>query len=145
MRKKIYEFIAGLLTSIDEQPVKHVDIWNNQIAFLGEETPFATPAVFIEFMPIQWEVVCAGGYAEVYGADVGVKLHVVTDSRVGKWSEVISVFELIDAIGAALSNADRISDSIGALVRAESVTDNLFGELMHNVETYRCHVISEVE
>lgn len=137
MRKKIYTFIEGLLKTIDGQPIKHIDIWNNQIAFIEEEPPFATPAVFIEFMPIRWEDVGGG----IYEADVSVKLHVVTDSRVSKWSDAISVFDLIDKILDTLSYVGSVSDGIGHFVRTESVTDSLFGELMHNVEAYRCHVI----
>jgi hypothetical protein len=134
MRKQLYNFISGQLLDIDGQPVKHIDIWNSQITFSAEEQPFPTPAVFIEFAPIAWRL---QGNA-VREAQVTVNLHIVTDSRVGKWCEVIEVFDLIDAITRRLHGAH--ADGVDALTNTLSTTDSLFGELMHNIETWSCHV-----
>jgi hypothetical protein len=139
MRKQLYNFISTLLQSVPPLGDRglHIDIWNNQIAFIDEEPPFSTPAVFIEFAPIRWQ--WDGGAA--YEADITFTLHVVTDSRVKKWSDVINVFDLLDSIhnvlhGAQLENSSQI-------IRTSSATDNLFSELMHNQETYTCHVVCE--
>jgi hypothetical protein len=135
MRKQIYSFISGRLLAMAGEPVKHIDIWNNQVAFIEEEQPFPTPAVFIEFQPINWRF--QGG--AVREAQVSIDLHVVTDSRTGRWSDVIEVFDLLDAINRQLHGAH--TDGIDDLTALTSTTDNLFGELMHNIETYTCHVL----
>ncbi|GHT15077.1 hypothetical protein AGMMS4956_14280 [Bacteroidia bacterium] len=137
MRKQLYNFISDLLRAIDGEPVKHIDIWNNQIAFIEDEQPFATPAVFIEFAPIRWNFV--GG--TTYEADITFTLHVVTDSRVKRWSDVILVFDLLDVIHSVLHGAQL--ENTSQIIRTASTTDNLFGELMHNQETYTLHAISE--
>lgn len=37
------------LTDLEgEQLIKHIDLWNEQVEFIEQETPFATPAIFIE-------------------------------------------------------------------------------------------------
>jgi hypothetical protein len=135
MRKQLYNFISGQLLAIQGQPVKHIDIWNNQVAFIEEEQPFPTPAVFIEFQPINWRF---QGNA-VREAQVSFNLHVVTDSRTGNWSQAIEVFDLLDAINRQLHGAH--TDGIDALTSLTSTTDNLFGELMHNIEAFSCHVL----
>jgi hypothetical protein len=141
MRKTMYTFISGLLRGIEGAPVRHIDLWNSQLAFIEEEAPFARPAVFVEFMPIAWSYV--GGY--IYEADASVRLHVVSDVRAGRWDEAVSAFDLLDSLTAALSLAHSTDDGIGAMVHTMSETDSLFGELMHNVETYSCHVIYEAK
>jgi hypothetical protein len=135
MRKQLYNFIGEQLAAIDGQPVKKVDIWNNQMDFIEEEQPFFTPAVFIEFEPISWRMM---GNA-VYESAVMFHLHIVTDGRVGAWSEVIEVFDLIDSINRQLHGQH--TDGIDAVTRITSTTDNRFGELMHNIESYSCHII----
>jgi hypothetical protein len=135
MRKQLYNFIREQLLAMDGQPVKHVDIWNSQLEFIEEEQPFLTPAVFIEFAPIDWRLM---GNA-VYEAAVTFNLHIVTDGRVGAWSEVVQVFDLIDAIKKQLHG--KAADGIDAVTRITSTTDSRFGELMHNIESYSCHII----
>ena len=48
-----------LLAITDEQETpqplfKHCDLWNRQVEFLEQETPFETPAVFVEFTNTEW-------------------------------------------------------------------------------------------
>lgn len=137
MREKLYKFIEEILMGIDGTPIKHVDLWNNQIAFIEEEAPFATPAVFIEFAPIRWNNIGGGEYS----ADVSVRLHVVTDSRAGKWSDAVGAFRLTGSILGAMNLAYDKTEQIGEFVLTDSVTDSLFGELMHNIETYTTNVL----
>lgn len=53
---------------------RHFDLWNQQVAFLEEETPFETPAIFVEFRPIPWKT---AGYKN-QSAQATVRFHVVT-------------------------------------------------------------------
>jgi hypothetical protein len=134
MRKALYQLISARLLAMEGASVRHIDVWNNQIAFLNEEQPFETPAVFIEFAPIAWRYQGNG----VREAQVTFNLHVVTDSRVESWRDVIEVFDLLDAIHRQLHGAH--GEGIDAITSLTSTTDNLFGELMHNIEAYTCHV-----
>jgi hypothetical protein len=134
MRTKIYQFIAGELSAMDGQPVKHFDLWNNQLEFIEEEPAFYAPAVFIEFAPISWQL--QGG--AVYEAEVTINLHIITSSVVGKWSVALEALALIEAIGRQLHG--KHFDGIDAITRTASNTDGRFGELMHNIESFSFHV-----
>ncbi|MBR3571668.1 MAG: hypothetical protein IKN99_00215, partial [Bacteroidales bacterium] len=58
MKKQLYLAIKNRLKNIpgaDGQPLfKHFDLWNQQVEFIEQETPFQTPAIFVEFQPLQW-------------------------------------------------------------------------------------------
>jgi hypothetical protein len=68
-----------------------VDLWNDQMRFIEEEPPFALPAVFVEFLPIRWTILTN----DEYEADIALRLHILTDSRVQKWEDSISTFDLM--------------------------------------------------
>ena len=36
--------------------IKHVDLWNQNVAFIDEDEAWARPAVFVEFGPIAWDL-----------------------------------------------------------------------------------------
>ena len=86
MIKTLYLAIEQkLMTIYQDQPAgqiqarptpffKHFDLWNQQVEFLEQETPFNTPAVFVEFDPIAWKT--TGN--KIQEAEVTVKLHIVT-------------------------------------------------------------------
>ena len=102
------------------------------------EQPFRTPAVLIQFRDIEWKQLGKG----VREAVVEVALHVVTDSRVGHWSDTMTVFSFLDIINARLHclhavDGKRTMDSLTIIA---SSTDDEFDELEDNVETYSCHV-----
>ncbi|MCQ2313257.1 MAG: hypothetical protein MJZ84_07425 [Paludibacteraceae bacterium] len=142
MRKVIYTAIKQTLLSIKDSNnnpvIKHVDLWNQQTVLPEEEQPFATPAVFIEFMQIQWNPLAQG----IREATVQIALHVVTDSRVGAWSDVLNVFVLMDDINKALHRLSTVDGNytMDSLTLIQSDTDHDFDELQNNIETYSCHV-----
>ena len=142
MRKLLFNTIkAALLTIVDENGesvIKHIDRWNNQLQYADQEQPFECPAVFIEFAPITWQPLQRG----IREANVQITLHVVTDSRVGCWSDTIKVFEFLDTIytdlyGLHVTEGKRTIDTMRLL---QSLTDSEFDELEDNRETYTCHV-----
>lgn len=137
MRKTIYNAIASALDNVQE--VKHIGLWNNQLAYAEEEQPFYTPAVLIEFGQIDWRHQLHG----VREAVVQVRLHVVTDSRISPWSEVVETFDLLDKINAALHGLHYTTPAhsvMDALTSVQSITDHDFGELQDNIEVYECHI-----
>jgi len=79
MIKDIYlDIESRILSLLDEEgkPIfKHTDLWNNNVMFIEQETPFETPACFIEFLPIQHEALDEG---QTFEFTPMVRLHVVT-------------------------------------------------------------------
>ena len=79
MKKQLYLAIKNRLKNIpgaDGQPLfKHFDLWNQQVEFMEQETPFLTPAVFVEFLPMKWRTL--GN--RVQDADLITRLHIVTE------------------------------------------------------------------
>lgn len=123
MRKTIYNTIATALANVPE--VQHIGLWNNQLQYIEEEQPFNTPAVLVEFDTIQWRERLHG----VCEAEVTIKLHVVSDSRVGAWADVIDVFDLLDTINATLHGLHHVETNgsvMDALTLTTSTTDYNF-------------------
>lgn len=58
MRRMLYLGLTEALKELKDdggQPlIRHIDLWNEQVEFIEQEEPFDTPAVFIEFRPVQW-------------------------------------------------------------------------------------------
>lgn len=136
MRAIIYNAIKVALENVPE--VKHVNLWNNQLSYTEDEQPFLTPAVFIEFATIQWQHHLHG----IREAVITVNLHVVTDSRVGTWEEVMEQLSIPTKINATLHGltASTPKGIMDALTATTSTTDNNFDELVDNIESYECHV-----
>lgn len=166
MRAVIYNTIREALQSLleDGQPViKHIDLFNRQVDYAEEEQPFLTPAVFIEFTSIDWQHQLHG----VREATVTVRLHVVTDTRVGKWHDTVPRLSLCDDINRCLHGLHAVNQGVGVeviehdfgvsrdtefrpldapccvmndLTLVRSTTDHDFGELADNIEEYQCLV-----
>lgn len=142
MRNLIFQTIQtallGIVDANDQPVIQHIDRFNNQLQYAEGEQPFRTPAVLIQFRDIEWKPLGKG----VREAVVEVALHVVTDSRVGLWSDTMTVFSFLDVINARLHclhavDGKRTMDSLTIIA---SSTDDEFDELEDNVETYSCHV-----
>lgn len=166
MRAVIYNQIREALQSLrqdGEAIIKHIDLFNLQVEFAEEEQPFLTPAVFVEFAAIDWQHELHG----VREAVVTVRLHVVTDTRVGKWQDTIERLLLCDVINRCLHGLHATIQGVGVeaieenfsvsrntetrqmdrpcsvmndLTIYRSTTDHDFGELSDDIEEYRCHV-----
>ena len=137
MRKTLYQLISDTLRTLPA--IQHIDLWNNQVLYAEEEQPFPTPAVFVEFAPVEWQHLLHG----VKEAVLTLRLHVVTDSRVSPWSEAVEVFALHDHINATLHGLHATTADgsvVDALTLTQSTTDHDFAELQDNVEVYQCHV-----
>lgn len=82
IRKRLYQDITTLLKTIKtgtpaKQVFLHFDIWNRQTDNLESEFSFKQPAVFIEFLPIQWQALTRG----LRQADAVIRLHIVCNSK----------------------------------------------------------------
>lgn len=57
--------------------IRHIDLWNQNVAFIDEDEPWDRPAVFIEFGPIIWDPY--KGHANGMVGKGELRLHIVTD------------------------------------------------------------------
>ena len=119
MKKQLYLAIKNRLKNIpgaDGQPLfKHFDLWNQQVEFIEQETPFLTPAVFVEFLPMKWRTL--GN--RVQDADLITRLHIVTE-----WHALTADYTPDDEEDRALEYLD-IVDSVVAAMPILSTTPSV--------------------
>jgi len=72
----IEERILSLKDQENNSVIKHTDLWNNNVMFIEQETPFLTPACFIEFTPIIVEPLDTG---QIFQVTPQIRLHIVTE------------------------------------------------------------------
>lgn len=144
MRKQIYTAVSEALAAAGIG-IEHIDLFNNQVLYGEDEQPFLTPAVFIEFADIEWQKQLHG----VREAVVNIKLHVVTDTRVGRWRDAVERLALADDINRCLHGLHTIVENDGQnrpvsvvndFTLTRSLTDHNFDELADDIEEYQCHV-----
>lgn len=117
--------------------IRHIDLWNRNVEFIEQEAAWERPAVFIEFLPIQWNAIAIG---QEYRAQVTVNLHIVTD-----WNDRhnIEQFRLLDAIHRLLAGMSGKSYAEFDLV--SSTTNHNHEDIVENIETYSCIGIRSYE
>lgn len=113
--------------------IKHIDLWNRNVEFIDQDTPWERPAVFIEFEPIRWNDIVP---AVEYRAEANVRLHIVTD-----WAPAYKDFA---GVGIDLDLPDKIHDVIAGidgetfkdLQLAESHTNHDHEDIVESIEVY---------
>jgi hypothetical protein len=139
MRKAIYLAVIEQLKR-DIPEIMYYDLWNQNIEFIQEETAWDRPAVFIEFLPIEWRTAGAG----IQQADIVFHLHVATDWNAPAHDgstyqdEALQVFDLLDRIHRSLYNMR--GEGYNSCKRLKSSTNHNHEEIMENIETYGIHV-----
>lgn len=132
-RQEIYEAVASRLRAIPG--ISHIDLWNRNVEFADQDTPWDRPAVFIEIAPIRWEPRAEG----CYRAEISVRLHIVTDWAEDAMADTPScgmAFELPDMVRRAI---DGISSGTFCDMRLEeSITNHDHEELVESIEIYTC-------
>ena len=106
MRDLLYkEIVARLkaITIVDNEyiintentspAIQHFGIWNEQLQNIEAEIPFYTPAIFIEFMPINWTAL--GNNVKV--VDLGADFRLDDSDNYEKWYKVKHEFPEINA------------------------------------------------
>jgi hypothetical protein len=144
MRKGLYLAIKNRLKLIKnddgEQLFQHFDLWNRQVEFVEQETPFACPAVFVEFSPIAW--ITLGFHAQE--AQLTVRLHIVTEWYAGTAdyspteAQALKFLDIADRVVAALQGFT--SEYTNSWMRSLSITNHDHERYVDNVEEYVCNV-----
>ena len=152
MRREIFEKIrreiCGLEGPDGERLIKHVDLWNRNVEFAGQDEVWDRPAVFVEFGMIEWKHARpAPGKRCSMRCSAELSLHVVTDWHAGEpclcfphASNVPDGLSLMGALSYVLTGlrGDRFSD----LMPVRELSNHDHGELLEEtlVMGYRGHV-----
>ena len=149
MRANVYKALVEKLKQYTDaegnQVFKHFDLWNEQVDFVEDETPFGTPAVFVEFKEISW-----GNTSQyVQQASFVIRLHVVTEwqgseSDGSRYQEqALKRLEIVDGLASHLYNWVHRDDGvkIQQMQRSASYTNHNHGELIEDIEDFTCRVL----
>lgn len=156
MRKKLYLKLIEWLTS--SGIVKHVDLWNENVQYIEEEQPWECPAVFVEFLPIQWQSLPHG----VQEATINFRLHIITRVVEPTSAENIILpaegepaadnqylnggleyLDLLEQINALIHCQNSPALGINTITRIQSVTNHNHEEMLESIEDYSVHVVDD--
>lgn len=145
MKKQLYLAIKNRLKNIpgaDGEPLfKHFDLWNQQVEFIEQETPFQTPAVFVEFMPLQWRTL--GN--RVQDADLTIRLHIVTEwhGLTADYSPEedfeLRYLDIVDSVVAAMHGF--VAPNTNTWMRIQTIPNHNHERYVDSVEEYICKVV----
>lgn len=135
MRKQIYKAICDRISQ-QVPEVKHIDLWNNNIAVLSGGAVWPRPAVFIEFETIEWRQ----QQNRARMADIAVRLHIVTDavsyngSTDPKQDTALAFLDLLNKVNAAMQGLR--GENFAGFMLTTSATNHDHTELIESVERY---------
>lgn len=127
------------LKTVGDGAIKHIDLWNHNVEFIEQEEQWGRPAVFVEFLPIQWKPIVNG---VEYRAEATVNLHVVTDWQGSSNADSefreksLEVFDLLEKIHQALTCMG--GETFWQFDLVESQTNHNHEEIIENIESYQC-------
>jgi len=135
MRKAIYLAIIEAINAA-KIGVLHISLWNENTVALEEQNGFATPAVFVEFAPIQWEQRAQ----RVKAARARINLHIVTETLADPsdgskfQAQALETFDTIDDIVATVQGLS--GEGFNKFLHVESVPDHNHEQLQHDIEGF---------
>lgn len=132
------EDMVGADCTEQERVIKHIDLWNRNVEFIEQDTPWARPAVFIEMEPVQWHSIVPG---VEYRAEARVRLHIVTDWAADA-ADAVGVFDLPELIHEMLAGLE--GDTFKDFTLAESVTNHDHEEIVESIEVYSFNAIKSL-
>jgi hypothetical protein len=142
MRKKLYLDIKERLKTVEagagEQLFRHFDLWNRQVEFIEQETPFQCPAVFVEFGQMNWRTL--GN--RVQECELTVRLHIVTEwhADTAEYSpteqQALEFLDIIDYVAKVMQGFS--TGYMNAWMRRLSLTNHDHEHYVDNVEEYVC-------
>ncbi|HOU67615.1 MAG TPA: hypothetical protein PKW49_03400 [Paludibacteraceae bacterium] len=142
MRKQLYLDIKNRLKTVagndGQQLFLHFDLWNRQVEFLEQETPFACPAVFVEFGEMEWKTLGQ----RVQECGLTVRLHIVTEWHAGTSDyspteqQALEFLDITDRVVAALQGFS--ASYMNSWMRTRSITNHDHETYVDNIEEYNC-------
>lgn len=142
MRKQLIMAIAGRIR--EQVPdVRHIDVFNEQIANAASGIPFPLPAVLIEFEEVVYKQLAN----HCTTADVPIRLHIITrtvqtnGANAKNFEESLSYLDTIDNVNKALSTLN--GDCFSTFMHIGSATNHNHAELLESVERYVTRIIDK--
>ena len=132
IRLEIYNAIEERLRAELGDAVKHFDLWNHNVEFLEMETPWARPAVFVEFGQVTWQHLV--GSRHRVRAEGTVVLHIVTDWPGGSEEVLNATFGLAERVRHALNGLS--GEQFHGLQMLYTSTNHNHEELVENIEQF---------
>ncbi len=167
MRPQLFNQLKTFVLNIkdkNEQPVfKHFDLWSENLIHIEQEQPFYTPAVFVEFPPIQWKTLPHLNREAVVQFHLHILVHVnspipTQPNHTGTTALDALAFSdiLYQGLQKQFANLPSDNDTFGftfglsfhplpaitinTLTIEESEIEHDFEELLHLTDTYSCHI-----
>lgn len=137
MRKEIYRGIIEALAEVPE--VRHIDLWNRQVEFLEEESPFEMPAVFVEFGQVDWQQLAGPGLC--WDGRGTVILHIVTPwagsaaSASPDLEMNLAAWDIPEKIHGKLEGL--FGDHFCRMTLSQTHTNHDHEDVVENIEVYR--------
>jgi hypothetical protein len=129
------------ITGAGGEPLfRHFDLWNRQVEYMELETPFACPAVFVEFSPVQWRTL--GN--RVQDATLTVRLHIVTEWYAGTAAnspteeQALAFLDISDRTVAAMQGF--YATDTNTWMRSASITSHDHERYVDSIEEYVCNL-----
>ena len=153
MISELYTALTAALKNIkngegEDAPrlVKHIDLWNQNVAFIEEESPWPRPAVFIEFGEITWSPLA--GARKLLSGTCPVILHVVTDWKGGTADGDVTMAASV----ASMDTSERISaevlkttgNSFHNIRLVSSIPNHNHEDIIESIERYAITIEREV-
>ncbi|MBQ3722554.1 MAG: hypothetical protein II851_02480 [Bacteroidales bacterium] len=119
--------------------IKHVDLWNQNVAFIDEDEAWARPAVFVEFGPIAWDLY--KGPQNGMNGRGELLLHIVTDwkgpAAAGSPSreESLMDYDLLNMILRQLNGLHGVTFRNLSILRTE--INHNHEDILENIEVYK--------
>lgn len=140
MRKELYNIICDhLRTAVPA--IRHIDLWNQNVEFIEQESAWPRPAVFVEFGPIAWKSIGGHEDCDLYRGQGTVSLHIVTDWTGSSDADsttrenCLSAYSLSEAIQSALLEYTD-GEHYHALKLFQTVTSHNHEDLLECIDTY---------
>lgn len=144
MKKQLYLDIKNRLKTIkdanDEPLFKHFDLWNQQVEFIEQETPFQCPAIFVEFLTHHWKTL--GN--KVQETELFIRLHIVTEwfAQTADYSateeQALDYLDIVDAVVAVMQNFS--ATGTNGFMRTKTIPNHNHERFVDNIEEYVCNL-----
>lgn len=134
-RSELFATLKQVVGGIED--IKYVDLWNQNVDFIEEDTPWPRPAVFLELEPITWRVVKGDEFYRRYMRGEGtLRLHIVTDWVDGGQEKALSLSAKIweELFGDTRGFSENTHFEIS--FPSQSVTNHNHDEVLETVDIF---------
>ena len=145
MIKQLYLDLQNIFKAVVDdqgnQIFKHFDLWNQNVEFIQEDSPFEFPALFVEFVPFQWQTLMN----RAQQAEIVIRLHVVTNwlAQTAEYSpvqtEMLEYLDLPDKLYDAIQSHN--SSASNGLMRTNSIINHNHGPVLDSIEEYKTLIV----